>query len=123
MAKQATPGSIDAYLAGLAPEARKVMEELRALVRATAPGVSERISYDIPTFDLDGRPLLYLAGWQKHVALYPVTRGVAEAFGDEIEPYRSGKGSLKFLLSRPIPTELIRRIVAFRVEEAAGNAG
>ncbi|HET9984380.1 MAG TPA: DUF1801 domain-containing protein, partial [Longimicrobiales bacterium] len=88
---------------------------------ATAPGVTERISYEIPTFDLAGHRLVYLAGWKKHIALYPVTRGVAEAFSDEIAPYRSGKSSLRFALARPMPMELIRRILAVRVDEVAGK--
>lgn len=96
-----------------------MLEELRAVIRATAPGVTEKISYAMPTFDLNGRYLVYFAGWKKHIALYPITAGVAEAFKEELEPYKSGKASMQFPLGQPMPTDLIRRIVEFRVEELA----
>lgn len=121
MAKRPAAGSIDEYIADFPPGTREVLEELRALVMAAAPGVTERISYAIPAFDLHGRYLVYFAGWKKHIALYPITGGVAEAFGEELEPYRSGKGSVHLPLGQPLPTELIRRIVEFRVDEITGN--
>lgn len=118
MAKAA---SIDDYIAGFPPETQKILEELRALVRETAPNVTEKISYGIPTFNLHGTYLVYIAGWKRHVSLYPVTAGVAKTFGDELKPYQSGKGTLKFPLDKPMPVELIRRIVEFRVGEVGGN--
>lgn len=123
MANRSTVSSIDAYIAAFPPEAQKALEELRALINATAPGVTERISYGMPTFDLNGRHLVYFAGWKRHIGLYPVTAGVAEAFREELAPYASGKGSLQFPLGKPLPTDLIRRIVALRLEEiAAGHS-
>jgi uncharacterized protein YdhG (YjbR/CyaY superfamily) len=79
MANRSTVSSIDEYIAEFPPETQKVLEELRALVRATAPDVTEKISYGIPTFDLNGHYLVYFAGWKKHIGFYPVTVGVAEA--------------------------------------------
>jgi uncharacterized protein YdhG (YjbR/CyaY superfamily) len=119
MADRPTASSIDEYIAGFPPEVRTVLAELRALIREAAPGVTERISYALPTFDLNGRYLVYFAGWKKHISIYPVTAGVAKAFGDELEPYISGKGSLKFPHGRPLPMALIRRIVEFRVGDVA----
>jgi uncharacterized protein YdhG (YjbR/CyaY superfamily) len=114
---RATAGSVDQYIAGFPPETRKLLEELRALDKTTAHEVTERISYGIPTFDLDGRYLVYIAGFKKHVSLYPVTADVTEALGADVEPYKKGKGTVQFPLGQPLPTGLIRRIVELRVEE------
>ena len=113
--------SIDEYIAGFPPETQKVLEELRALIRATAPNVTEKISYAIPTFDLNGQYLVYFGAWKKHIGLYPITGGVAEAFKEELKPYKSGKGSVQLPLGQPMPMDLIRRIIEFRVKEVTGN--
>jgi uncharacterized protein YdhG (YjbR/CyaY superfamily) len=97
MANRSTVSSIDKYIAEFPPETQKVLEELRALVRATAPDVTEKISF------------------------YPVTVGVTEALKEELKPYRHGKGSVQFPLGQPMPTDLIRRIVEFRAEDVTGN--
>lgn len=118
---KSTARSVQAYIAECPPDARKVLKQLRTLVKATAPRATETISYGIPTFNLNGRYLVYLAGWKKHISLYPVTGGVAREFRDEIEPYRTGKGTLQFPLAQPLPKGLIRRIVKFRVSEVSGT--
>jgi uncharacterized protein YdhG (YjbR/CyaY superfamily) len=115
------PDSIDAYLAAFSSEARRLLEELRTVVHATAPGVTERISYGIPRFDLNGKYVIYIAGWKKHVGLYPITGDVAAALAAEIAPFTTGKPTLRFPLGQALPTELIRRIVALRVEEISGR--
>ena len=94
-----------------------MLKALRALIRKTAPGVSERISYGIPTFDLKGQRFLYLAGFKEHVAIYPVTGGMTRALGAELKPYRRGKGTLRFPLGKRVPTALIRRIIRVRLAE------
>lgn len=111
-----TAGSVDEYIAGFPPETRRLLEELRALIRSVAPEVTERISYGIATFDLDGRYLVYIAGFKKHVSLYPVTADLTAALGEEVEPYKKGKGTVQFPLGQPLPTGLIRRIVELRIE-------
>jgi uncharacterized protein YdhG (YjbR/CyaY superfamily) len=116
MASRSTAQTIDEYIAGFPPETQRVLEEMRALIRTAAPGATETISYAIPTFDLNGRHLVHFAGYAKHVGFYPVPSAM-EAFKEELEPYRSGKGSAQFPLGQPLPTDLIRRIVAFRVAE------
>jgi uncharacterized protein YdhG (YjbR/CyaY superfamily) len=121
MANRPTAGSIDEYIAGFPPETQDVLQELRALIRATAPAATETISYAIPTFDLNGRHLVHFAGYAKHIGFYPVPSGV-EAFEEELKPYKRGKGSVQFPLGRPLPTDLIRRIVEFRVRENTGRA-
>lgn len=115
--------TIDEYIAGFPPGTGAALEEMRALIRAAAPDATETISYSIPTFDLNGRHLVHFAGYAKHVGFYPVPSAMA-AFADELAPYRSGKGSAQFPLGRPLPADLIRRIVEFRVaENLAKRAG
>jgi len=121
VASRSTANSIDEYIAGFPPETQKVLQEVRLLIKASAPGATETISYAIPTFDLNGRHLVHFAGYEKHVGFYPSGRGV-EAFKEELKPYKSGKGSVQFPLGQPLPTDLIRRIVELRVEEATGKA-
>jgi uncharacterized protein YdhG (YjbR/CyaY superfamily) len=115
--------SIDEYIAGFPPETQSVLEEVRGVIRETAPDATERISYAIPTFDLNGRHLVHFAGYAKHVGFYPVTTSVAEAFEQELKPYKQGKGSVQFPLSEPMPTDLIRRMVEARVEEESTGSG
>jgi len=96
-----------------------VLEELRALIKTSAPGATEAISYRIPTFVLNGH-LVYFGGFDKHVGFYPTGSGI-EAFKEELKPYKGGKGSVRFPLGQPLPTDLIRRIVEFRVKENTGK--
>jgi uncharacterized protein YdhG (YjbR/CyaY superfamily) len=120
MASRSDASSIDEYIAGFPPETRKMLGELRALIRASAPAATETISYAIPTFDLNGH-LVHFAGYEKHIGFYPTGSGV-EAFKEELKPYKGGKGSVQFPLGQPMPTDLIRRIVEFRVAHNAGKA-
>jgi uncharacterized protein YdhG (YjbR/CyaY superfamily) len=120
MANRSTAGSIDEYIAEFPPETRKALEELRALIRASAPDATESISYAIPTFDLNGH-LVHFAGYEKHIGFYPTGRGI-EAFKEELDAHKSGKGSVQFPLGQPIPRDLVRRIVEFRVRENRDKA-
>ena len=115
MTPRPAAGTIDEYIAEFPSETRTMLEEMRALIRESAPGATETISYAIPTFDLNGR-LVHFAGFKHHVGFYPTGRGV-EAFKEELAPYRSGKGSVQFPIGKPLPADLIRRIVEFRVEQ------
>jgi uncharacterized protein YdhG (YjbR/CyaY superfamily) len=121
VANRSTAASIDEYIAGFPSATQEVLQELRALIRASAPDATETISYAIPTFDLGGRHLVHFAGYEKHIGFYPVPSGI-EAFKEELKPYRSGKGSAQFPLGQSLPTDLIRRIVEFRVEENTRKA-
>lgn len=119
MAKRPTIDSVDEYIAGFPAGTQKVLEEVRALIRASAPGATETISYAIPTFDLNGH-LVHFAGYRSHIGLYPGPSGI-EAFREELKPYKSAKGSVQFPLGQPLPMDLIRRIVEFRVQENSGK--
>ncbi len=118
---KSTARSVQAYIAKSPAESRKALKELRTLIRATAPRVTEKISYGIPTFVLNSRPLVYIAGWAKHVSLYPVTAGVAKTLKNEIKRYRTGKGTLQFPLTDRMPKSLIRKIVKVRAGEVAAR--
>ena len=117
---RASATTVDAYVAGFPDETRAVLQEMRAVITAAAPDATETMSYAIPTFDLNGRHLVHFAGYEGHVGFYPSPSGIA-AFKDELEPFKSAKGSVQFPLDRPLPADLIRRMVAFRVEEEAGR--
>jgi uncharacterized protein YdhG (YjbR/CyaY superfamily) len=102
--------TLDAYLAALPEASVAAVDELRATIRATAPGASEVLSYQIGAFKLDGKILIYYAGWAKHVSLYPVPDATAET-ADGIEKYRAGKGTLQFPLTEPMPLDFVAAVV------------
>ena len=113
--------SIDEYIAGFPPETQEMLEEIRGIIRSVAPDATETISYAIPTFDLNGKHLVHFAGFKNHVGLYPTPSGMV-AFAEQLEQYKSGKGSAQFPLGQPLPKDLIRSIVEFRAGEVAGKA-
>jgi uncharacterized protein YdhG (YjbR/CyaY superfamily) len=115
-------GTIDEYITEFPAETQVVLREMRALIRASAPDATETISYAIPTFDLNGRHLVHFAGYERHIGFYPIPSGI-EAFKDEFKPYKQGKGSIQFPLGQPLPKDLIRRVVEFRVAESTARAG
>jgi uncharacterized protein YdhG (YjbR/CyaY superfamily) len=121
MANRLTASSIDEYIAGFPAETQSLLQELRVLIKTVAPEATETISYAMPTFDLNGRHLVHFAGYERHIGFYPVPSGI-DAFKDELKPYKQGKGSVQFPLDQPLPTDLIRRIVVFRVEENTRHA-
>jgi uncharacterized protein YdhG (YjbR/CyaY superfamily) len=120
MANRSSAGSMDEYIAQFPHETQRVLEEVRALIKASAPGATETMSYAIPTFDLNGHHLVHFAGYERHVGFYPTGRG-AEAFKEELSRYKGGKGSVQFPLGQPLPTDLIRRIVRYRFEQSGGK--
>lgn len=111
------------YIAKMPPVARRALKQLRTAIKAAAPGITERISYRIPTFELDGRYLLYMAAFKEHVSVYPVTTGMLARYRKAIAPYRAGKGTLRFPLSAPIPTKLVAKLAKVRVRERRESAG
>jgi uncharacterized protein YdhG (YjbR/CyaY superfamily) len=114
--------TVAAYIARTPPAARRALKQLRTAIRAAAPGITERISYRIPTFELDGRYLLYIAAFREHVSVYPVTAGMLAGYGKAIAPYRAGKGTLRFPLDEPIPVDLVARLAKVRVRERRADA-
>ncbi len=115
-----TSAAVDAYIAGFPAETRQVLQRLRAVVRSVVPEAVETISYGIPTFDLNGTHLVHFGGFARHVGFYPTPSGT-EAFQAELAGYKSGKGSVQFKLGEPLPEDLVRTIVEFRVREVEGE--
>jgi len=112
--------SIDEYIATFPEEIQKILKELRATIIASAPGAEEKISYQIPTFALKGN-LVHFAAWKNHIGFYP-TSGGTRAFKRELSNYKVSKGSIQFPLDKPLPLELISKIVKYRVAENLKNA-
>jgi len=107
--------SIDEYIRSFPPEIQKLLKEVRAAIKATAPDAIEKISYHIPTFYLNGN-LIHFAAFKNHIGFYPTSSGIA-AFKDELKEYKSAKGSVQFPLDKPMPIALIKSIVKYRVGE------
>ena len=108
--------SIDEYIAAFPKETQKLLEELRSAIKASAPEVEEKISYQMPTFDLDGRHLVFFSALKHHIGLYPIPAG-NEAFEKSISKYKSAKSSLNFPIDQPLPLKLISKFVKLRVTE------
>ncbi len=115
--------AIDAYLSTLPPPVAARVAELRALVQRVVPEAVETMSYGIPTFDLWRRHLVHVAGFSRHVGFYPGSSGIT-AFAAELAGagYRTSRGTLQLPHDRPLPTDLVERIVRFRVAEERARA-
>ncbi len=112
--------SIDAYIASFPEDVQEILQELRAVIKASAPGAEERISYQMPTFVLQGN-LVHFAAYKKHIGFYPTPSGI-EAFKQELAGYKGAKGSVQFPIDKPLPLELVRKIVQYRVAENLNHA-
>ncbi len=112
---QTAPRNINEYIAGFPDDVQKVLEKVRMTIRQAAPDAEETISYQIPTFTLRGS-LVHFAAWQKHIGFYPGVSGI-EGFKQELSVYAGAKGSVQFPFDKPIPFDLITKIVKFRVKE------
>jgi uncharacterized protein YdhG (YjbR/CyaY superfamily) len=113
--------SVDHYIASQPEATRRSLARVRATIRKAVPGAEELISYGIPAYKLDSRPVLYFAGWTHHYSLYPSTPGVVAAFSDDLARYEVSKGTIRFPLSEPVPLKLIAAIARFRAKEAAAT--
>ena len=107
---------IDEYIATFPEDVQKIMKQLRETIKAAAPQAEEKISYQMPTFTLNGTYLVYFAGWKTHIAFYGAPRGNAE-FKEDLSAYETGRGTLKFPLHKPMPFDLVTKIVKFRIAE------
>lgn len=115
--KKVTFKSIDEYIGTFPEDIQKILEELRGTIKAAAPEAEETISYNIPTFKMNGRYLIYFAGWKSHISLYPIPVG-SESFNKQIAKYAEGKGTLKFPIDKPLPWKLITKIVKLKLAES-----
>jgi uncharacterized protein YdhG (YjbR/CyaY superfamily) len=115
----AAPISVDAYLVALPEQSRVALEELRKTIRAAAPEATETIAYQMPAFKDHGRLLVSYAAFKDHCSLFPASRAVIEALGEELTTYVTGKATIRFPAGRPIPAALVTRIVEVRLAENA----
>ena len=106
---------VDNYIANFPEEIRTILSELRKVIQASAPQAEETINYGIPTFKYNGN-LVHYAAFKKHIGFYPTPSGI-NAFEKELEPYEISKGTVKFPLDKPIPFNLVEKIVKYRVKE------
>jgi uncharacterized protein YdhG (YjbR/CyaY superfamily) len=113
--------SVDEYIASQPEAVQGLLERVRNTIRKAIPGATEVISYQIPTYKLHGRAVLFFAGWKQHYSLYPVTDHLVAAFHNDLAPYAISKGTIRFPLSEPVPVKLIGRIAKFRAKETAGR--
>jgi uncharacterized protein YdhG (YjbR/CyaY superfamily) len=102
--------SIDEYIAACPEQSRERLQQIRAAVKKLAPKATERISYQIAAFELNGKNIIHFAGWKKHVSLYPVPAG-DETFELEVSKYLDGKGTVKFPLDEKMPMKLVNKII------------
>ena len=112
---QTAPKDIDEYIAGFPNDVQEILEKIRMTIRNAAPDAEETIKYQMPTFTLNGN-LVHFAAFKKHIGFYPVPRGI-ETFKDELSVYEGEKATVRFPLDKPIPFDLISRIVKFRVKK------
>jgi uncharacterized protein YdhG (YjbR/CyaY superfamily) len=111
--------SVDEYIAAQPEAVQGVLALVRSAICKAVPDAQEMMSYQMPTYKLEGSRLLYFAAWAQHYALYAATAGVLAAFKDELAPYEVEKGTIRFPLSGPVPVKLIERIAKFRAQEVA----
>jgi len=106
---------IDAYISKFPEDVQVKLNELRDLIKTLVPNATEKISYQMPTFYLGGN-LVHFAGYKNHIGFYPTPSGIT-AFEEALKPYKYAKGSVRFPLNEPLPIELIKKIVRYRLEE------
>ena len=109
------PVNPDEYISDFPPETQKILQQMRVTIKEAAPQAEEVISYGMPAFRLNGM-LVYFAAYKNHIGFYPTRSGI-ETFKEELSIYKNSKGAVQFPLDKPLPTELIKKMVKFRVAE------
>jgi uncharacterized protein YdhG (YjbR/CyaY superfamily) len=112
--------TIDEYIETFEPEIQNVLHEMRNFIKTEVPEATEKISYGMPTFYLNGN-LVHFAAFKDHYGFFPSPSGI-DAFEKDLAPYRSGKGTLRFSIDKPIPWEIIKKVIQFRVKENSNKA-
>ena len=110
--------SVDEYIASQPEEVRDVLKLVRRAIRRAVPKAAEMISYQIPAYKLEGKPVLYFAAWKRHYSLYPASRRVIATFQKDLAPFEVRKATIRFPFSAPVPVKLIERIAKLRAQES-----
>jgi len=118
----AAPKTVDQYMATLPDRSRLALEKLRETIKAAAPEATEAISYQMPAFKDHGRILVYYAAFTDHYSLFPASGAIIEDLSDELTPYFTGKGTIRFELGTRLPIRLVKKIVKARLAENASRA-
>jgi uncharacterized protein YdhG (YjbR/CyaY superfamily) len=113
------PQTIDEYLAEVSEEKRATLQALRRVIKTAAPKAEECISYGLPAFRLNGRPLVAFAAWANHCAFYPMSATTLEAHKSELEDFDTSKGTIRFQPGKALPARLVRKLVKARIAENA----
>jgi uncharacterized protein YdhG (YjbR/CyaY superfamily) len=108
--------TVEEYIKTFPKDIQTILEKLRQTIHETAPEAVETISYQMPTFKLNGKNLVHFAVFKEHIGFYPTPSGI-DSFEKDLAPYRTGKGTLQFPLDKPIPFDLVKKVVIFRVKE------
>lgn len=108
--------SVDEYIQAFPNEVQMILNKIRNIIISKAPEAIESISYGMPAYKTNGKPLVYFAGYKKHIGFYATPTGHSE-FANELSKYKQGKGSVQFPINQSIPYDLIERIIDFRVQE------
>ncbi|MCL4416530.1 MAG: DUF1801 domain-containing protein [Actinobacteria bacterium] len=109
--------TIDDYIKTFPKDVQNILEKMRQTIRKVAPDAIEAISYQMPTFKLNGKNLVHFAAWKNHIGFYPTPSGT-EVFKKELLPYKMAKGSIQFPIKESIPYDLVKKIVIFRMKGA-----
>ena len=119
-----TPTNVDEYIAAMPDDRRGPLEQLRETIRAAAPGATEAFAYAMPAFrSHGGQFLVSYDAYKRHYSLFPASGAVIEALGDELSPYLSGKGTIRFPADQLVPASLVTRVVMVRLTEVAARGG
>ena len=108
--------TIDGYISTFPSDIQAILENVRQAIQKAAPEATETITYGIPTFNLNGKHLVFFAGWKHHISLYPLPAG-DEAFRQAISHYKKAKGTIQFPLDKPTPYDLVEQIVTLLMKE------
>lgn len=108
--------TMDEYIKTFPEDVQDILEKMRQTIQKAAPEATEAISYQMPTFKLNGKNLVHFAAWKNHIGFYPTPSGT-EAFKKELSRYKGAKGSVQFPLEEPIPHDLVKKVVKFRMKE------
>ena len=120
--KKAGFRSVPEYISAQPKATQAILRRVRETIHKAVPAAEESISYQIPTYKLEGQVMMYFAAWKEHYSLYPTTAPLVEALGDALAGYAMSKGTMRLPLDEPVPVRLIARIAKFRAQEAHARA-